>query len=465
MGTMGVKHSHAVREAFNSLHAEIVALFRTLWAKPELPGLEVEAMQHLSSFLEKHGFSVRRAAGDIPTAFTAGIKTGKGPRIAFLAEYDALPGLANSAGTARDTATGGAGHGCGHNHIGPANCGAAIAAALAAQRLGLGGEITVIGCPAEEILWGKIALLRQGVFKGQDVILTSHGDYQTGAISRPCMSVAHGEFIFLGKAGHGGLAGKHNALEAAETVIAEVSRQARAEWADCSIKHVLRTAGIMPSITPDEVRVWFTVRHVDIARVRAVYDAIEGLCRDKALEMEVGFRHQPISESRGYLPNDVLGEILQSAMARVGPPRWSNDDLSFMTELGRACGGSSTLSLDRSTRLHDEGHDYYGQDDGEVSWHIPLGRVNWACPQDVPIHHWGWTALSGHRAGDAGPLMAAEALATAAVEILANPDHVTRAQIELKDRVKDMPLDAPRLGAWKTMREDPQSFWNATWVE
>ena len=279
------------------------------------------------------------------------------------------------------------------------------------------------------------------------------------------MSVAHGEFIFLGKAGHGGLAGKHNALEAAETLIAEISQRARAEWSDCSIKHVLRTAGVMPSITPDEVRVWFTVRHVDIDRARQVYGAIEKSCGGKARDMQVGFRHQPISESRGYLPNDVLGHILQSAMESVGPPRWSDDDLAFMADLARACGGNGALSLDRSTKLHNEGHDYYGQDDGEVSWHIPLGRVNWACPKDVPIHHWGWTALSGHKAGDAGPLMAAEALANAAVEILADPNHVTQARAERERRVHGALVDAPRLGAWKTLREDPASFWNASWVE
>jgi aminobenzoyl-glutamate utilization protein B len=422
-------------------------------------------MRRLAGFLESHGFSVQSAAGEIPTAFRAAFKTGDGPRIAFLAEYDALPGLANSASASRDKAPQGPGHGCGHNHIGPANCGAAITAAIAAKRLGFKGEIAVIGCPAEEILWGKIALLRQGVFDGYDVVLTSHGDYQTGAISRPCTSVSHGEFIFLGKAGHGGLAGKHNALEAAESVIADASQHARTNWADCSIKHVLRMAGIMPSITPDEVRVWFTVRHVDITRVRQVYGAIETSCRDKAYDMQVGLRHQPISESRGYLPNDVLGHVLQRAMESVGPPRWSDGDLALMTDLAKACGGNASLALDRSTKLYSDGQDYYGQDDGEVSWHIPLGRVNWAYPADVPIHHWGWTALSGHSAGDAGPLMAAEALANAAVEILANPDHAARARRELENRIRGISIDPPRLGTWNTLRHNPESFWNATWVE
>ena len=460
-----MKAAGTVREAFDSLRPEVVALFRMLWAQPELPGLEFESARHLSHFLEKHGFSVQKRAGDIPTAFTATAKTGSGPRIAFLAEYDALPGLGNSASAARDPVPGPAGHGCGHNHIGPANCGAAITAARVARKLGLAGEISVIGCPAEEILWGKIALLRQGVFVGYDAILTSHGDYQTGALSRPCMSVANGEFIFLGKAGHGGLAGKHNALDGAEAIIAEVSRRARTDWADCSIKHVLRSAGIMPSITPDEVRVWFTVRHAEISRVRDIYAAIEKMSADLAAQMQLRFRHQHISESRGYLPNDSLGHLLQEAMAHVGPPQWSASDLAFMTDLAKACGGSASLSLDRSTKLYKDGQDYYGQDDGEVSWHIPLGRVNWAYPHDIPIHHWGWTALSGNSAGDAGPLMAVEALANAAVEILVHPAHATNARAELETRIKGVSLDLARVGAWKTLRENPQSFWNATWVE
>ena len=460
-----MKHSALIHQTIDDLRSEIVALFRELWAHPELPGLEFRSMGHLTGFLEKHGFGVQRRAGDIPTAFTATMRTGRGPRLAFLAEYDALPGLGNSAGTTRDPHPGPVGHGCGHNHIGPANCGAAVAAALAARKLGLAGEISVIGCPAEEILWGKIALLRQGIFDGYDVVLTSHGDYQTGALSRPCMSVANGEFIFLGKSGHGGLAGRHNALEGAEAIVAEVSRRARTEWSDCSIKHVLRIAGIMPSITPDEVRIWFTVRHADIARVRDVYAAIERLSADKAKDMELRFRHQHISESRGYLPNDTLGHLLQDAMECVGPPHWNVDDLAFMTDLAKSCGGGSPLSLDHSTRLYKEGQDYYGQDDGEVSWRIPLGRVNWSYPNDIPIHHWGWTALSGHSAGDAGPLMAAEALANAAVEILAHPEHAKDARAELETRVKGIPLDMARIGAWKTLRENPQSFWNATWVE
>ena len=67
------------------------------------------------------------------------------------------------------------------------------------MELDLRGEVVLIGCPAEEILWGKLALQAAGIFDGLDVILTSHGDYQNGALARPCHATATGEFKFEGK--------------------------------------------------------------------------------------------------------------------------------------------------------------------------------------------------------------------------------------------------------------------------
>ena len=107
-----------------------------------------------------------------------------------------------------------------------------------------------------------------------------------------------------------------------------------------------------------------------------------------------------------------------------------------MQSLAAACGDRGPLRIDLDNRLHREGHDYYGQDDGEVSWRIPLARMNWAFPESVPIHHWAWTALSGHPAGDAGPFLAAQSLALAAIRLLAEPSRVRDAQAELQRRTE-----------------------------
>lgn len=233
-----------------ALEPEIQRLFRAQWEEPELPAMEYRSVAQLADWLAGHGFTVERQAVGLPTAFVARCGSGSGPVLALLAEFDALPGLDNDTLPSRRPLGKPAGHGCGHNHIGPANAGAAIAATKACLRLGLAGEIRVIGCPAEEILWGRIALLRAGIFSGIDAILTSHGDYQTGALSRPCQSVVSGEFVFTGESGHGGQAGQRNVLLIAEEMVEAAPSLFEERYPELLLRHVLRQTGVMPSITP-----------------------------------------------------------------------------------------------------------------------------------------------------------------------------------------------------------------------
>jgi aminobenzoyl-glutamate utilization protein B len=454
----------AADEAWGALVPETERLFEQQWADPELPCMEYRSSARLAEWLETHGFGVELRAGGVPTAFVARHAAGTGPVIAFLCEYDALPGLGNTATASRHGTGQAAGHACGHNHIGPANAGAAIAAAKLCRKLNIAGEVRVIGCPAEEILWGKIALLRAGIFDGIDIILTSHGDYQTGVLSRPCQAVTSGELVFSGEAGHGGQQGHKNALLVAEQVVTSAERICAEAYPGIRLRHVLRRAGVMPSITPAEARVWFTTRGYDFKTTQDAYATIVNEARRSARAGSVTFREQFISETRGYLPNDIIGRMLFDIMSSLGPPQWSEADLTFMRALVAQCSPGSAMTLDRAVRYFDSGEDYYGQDDGEVSWRIPLGRVNWAYPEEVPIHHWAWTALSGHRASHPGPLLGSRTLALAAIRLLTSPDIIDAAKGELKERVKGVTLGEPRLGARDTLSKDPQSFWDATWV-
>ena len=453
-----------VRQCWAGLSAEIEEKYAELWRTPELPNMEHRSSALLCDWLEAHGFDVERGAHDIATAFVARKGTG-GPTVAILAEYDALPGLSNVAEAERRPNGQNAGHACGHNHIGPTNTGAAIAAAKILAQSEADGTIVLIGCPAEEILWGKVALLNRGAFERVDAILTSHGDYQNGAISRPCQSVINTEMVFEGRAGHGGAGNDHNALDAAELAVQRATEIRHEQFPDARLQHVIRTGGIMPSITPDEVRLWLTTRHGDYDRARSLCDAVIEACHGTALQLGVLAREQFISESRGYFPNDTLARHLLSAMEQVGPPDWSEKALDSMARLSEAAGAGGGVTLDRTLTLHDDGVDPYGQDDGEVSWRIPLGRVNWAYPEEVPLHNWAMTAWSGMPESNAGPLMVSEALAIAAVGLCTNPGIISDAKVEHTRRLGGELPSAPRLGAVETMRRAPDSFWDATWCE
>lgn len=453
-----------VHEQWLKSYSHIHQGYDLLWARPELPCMEFFAAQTLTQWLEEQGFNVERCLNGIPTAFSARIVLGPGPCVGILAEYDALPGMGNAAVPARSAPPVEAGHACGHNHIGPSNVGAAIAAVQAAKALGLSGEIRVIGCPAEEILWGKVALLKTGAFANVDVLLTSHGDYQNGAISRPCLAMATGEFMFSGQSSHGGYTGKVNALGGAEEALFALRDLAK-RFADTPIKHVIRGNMHMAGVVPDDVRLYFSVRHLEVDRAIEVYDAVIELCKQTAEECGLEWRHLPISSCRGYLPNDVLADVLMQSLEQVGPPQWSASDKQWMQDLAAVSTPGVALELDQAIALYKDGHDYFSQDDGEASWQIPLGRVNWAFPKQVPIHHWAWTALAGHSSSRAGPMMASEALALAAVNLLQQPALIAKALAELKQRRQGRPMSEPRLGAWETLTRNPQAFWNATWTE
>lgn len=98
----------------DALRPEMERISAAIHGAPEVGFEEVKASGWLTEFLAGHGLSVRRGVAGLPTAFRAERGEGGAPSLAFLAEYDALPGL---------------GHGCGHNLIGTASCAAAIALA------------------------------------------------------------------------------------------------------------------------------------------------------------------------------------------------------------------------------------------------------------------------------------------------------------------------------------------------
>src|SRR3990172_9174459 len=109
---------------------ELIDLSLRLHAHPEVAFREEQAAAWLSDYLEANGFAVERGICEIPTAFRASYGE-DAPRVAFLAEYDALPGV---------------GHGCGHNIIGTASAAAGLAAKAVADETG--GTVLVIGTPA-----------------------------------------------------------------------------------------------------------------------------------------------------------------------------------------------------------------------------------------------------------------------------------------------------------------------------
>lgn len=157
---------------FQEHEKELAETADAIFQHPEVSLQERESSRYLADFLEKKGFRITWGLAGFETAFLA--EWGSGiPVVGFLAEYDALPGLGQEI-ACQYSPTGGAGHGCGHNLLGTACAGAACALKDWMEAEAAAGTIRVYGCPAEEIVVGKIKMNQAGIFDDLSAAVTWH---------------------------------------------------------------------------------------------------------------------------------------------------------------------------------------------------------------------------------------------------------------------------------------------------
>ena len=239
-----------IAAAVDAARDEILDLSHRIHAQPEVAFEEEQASAWVAEVLARHGFSVERPAGRLATAVRATRSGGRGgakPRIAVLAEYDALPGL---------------GHGCGHNTMAASGVGAAIALASIAEELP--GEIVFFGTPAEERGSGKQIMIDDGLFEGIDAALLFHPCDRNHVQSFPLAS-EDVEVVFHGLQAHAAAdpwKGR-NALDAMILLFSSVGLWRQQLRTDARVHGIIQEGGTAANIIPERTRAWFMLRSPD----------------------------------------------------------------------------------------------------------------------------------------------------------------------------------------------------------
>ena len=365
---------------------ELIDLSLRIHDNPETGLQEEKASAWLCEYLEKQGFRVERGICGLPTAFRATAGSGR-PRVAFLAEYDALPEI---------------GHACGHNIIGTA----AIAAGLGAQRVldSTGGSIAVIGTPAEEIVGGKVMMAREGAFADLDAAMLTHPGSRDAAHSR-ALACASLEVEYFGKASHAAARPEAgiNALDALILAYNSIGALRQHIRHSARIHGVITDGGRAPNVVPDHSAASFLVRAEDDgyleelkARVIACFEA--GALASGA-RLEYRWSENQFAAMR---TNGPLAEAHRANLATLG--RRTRD------RPGRALGST---------------------DMGNVSALVPAVHPTIAvAPPEVSIHSREFAACAASEEGHRGLLDSGKAMAMTAIDILTDPDLRQRMQEE-----------------------------------
>jgi aminobenzoyl-glutamate utilization protein B len=425
----------AARPAIERISAEV-------WELAEVGLHEVESARVHLRELEAAGFAiVSRGTAGVPTAFVAEWTQGEGgPKVGFLPEYDALPGLGNAAVARQEPRADGkaSGHGCGHNLLGAGLTGAAIATKAVMEARGLPGTLRVYGCAAEETEGAKVYMAREGLFADLDACLHWHPGPIAAVINVRMAANDALKVEFHGKSAHAGIAPweGRSALHAMELAAHGLNLMREHLEPTARLHYVFEAAGTAPNVVTDYAKIWMKVREADRTRVNAMTAWIRQIAEGAALATQTRAEVIHYYGVHDLLPNTPLAERMQQHLERVGAPQWS----ACQQEMGLPEHGlaQKVLPLQREPTIGGS------SDVAEASWNTPtMGITMPTIPLHVALHTWATTACAGMSIGLQGALAAAHVLTLTALDIVSDAELRAAARADFARRTEGYRYQSP----------------------
>ena len=299
-----------ILQEVDAIAEELKALSKKLYDNPEIAFEEHKACEWLSSYLEEKGFEVERGAGNVETAFYAKLPgRDSTPKVALLAEYDALPKI---------------GHGCGHNLIATASVGAGIALSRCLD--GIEGDMVVVGTPAEEGGGGKIMLLNAGVFDDVSAAMMFHPGSRT-VVGNNSLGRIKFTVEFFGKTSHAAGSPEEglNALDAIVAFFSNVGLLRQQLKDEARIHGIITNGGDAPNVIPDYTSGLMFVRTLDPEYLEEIFEKVESCAKGAALATgtEVKITQNPIRyapRKRSFELENVCRENMEAMGLTIQEP-------------------------------------------------------------------------------------------------------------------------------------------------
>ena len=421
---------------------QLTELSDRIWAYGELAFQETKSSHDLAAYAEANGFTVARKVANIPTAFTAEYGSGR-PIIGILGEFDALPGLSQKAVPHKEPLhESGAGHGCGHNLFGVASLGAAISIKELIEAGNLKGTIRFYGTPAEEKFFGKLWMIRAGLFDDADVVMDWHPAARTEAAVQSSLALVDFIVEFFGQAAHasGDPWNGRDASDALELYASGINYYREHVKPTVRMHYDIQKSGEVVNVVPDYSRLWVRVRDTKREGMNEVWKRVEKMAEGAAIMANVEHKITLVSGIHEILVNRTGGAKMQANLEFLGPILYTDEEQAFAKRIQEATskeqvGMESIIEPLKETEDHPMGG---STDVGDVSFIVPVIRMKaTTAPKDTPWHSWAVTACSGMSIGHKGMAYASKSLAMTMVDLFEDPKLVKQVRKEFEERKGD----------------------------
>jgi len=416
-----VKKKEEVAASIEKRRVELIRMSDQVWAFAETALSETRSSKLLADYAEAQGLRVQRGVAGMPTAFIASYGEGR-PIIGILGEYDALPGISQKASPVKEALEPGApGHGCGHNLLGVASLGAAVAVKELIAAGTLRGTIRYYGTPAEEAIGGKLYMIREGLFRDVDIVLAWHPGAETSADTQGSLANVQFAVEFRGKTAHAAADpwNGRSAVDALELFTHGLNMLREHVKPAVRMHYVIEKGGEVANVVPDYARVRCIIRDLTRDGVEEIFSRVRKIADGAALMADV---QSALIVEGGYADTNTnfAGErLLHANLLWLGAIQYSAEEQEFARAIQRAT-GKETKGLNGSVQPLKEqpGPPPASTDVGDVSWTVPTINLSvTTAPTGTPWHAWPVVASAGMGIGHKGMMFAAKALAATMVDL------------------------------------------------
>ncbi len=412
-----------------------------IWGYAEIGYKETQSSALLQATLRAAGFTVQAGVADMPTAFVASYGSGS-PVIGILAEYDALPGVSQTADPekkARPEVN--AGHACGHHLFGAASTHAAITLKNWLQATGQKGTLRVYGTPAEEGGSGKVYMVRAGLFNDVDAVMHWHaGDRNAVRLSSSLANIS-GKFRFRGVAAHAAASPDRgrSALDGVEAMNHMVNLMREHVPDTTRIHYVITKGGEAPNVVPAFAESYYYVRSPSRLIVTDIWDRVTKAAQGAALGTSTTVEWEITGGVYELLGNETLARAMHTNLETVGGISYTDEEKAFAAKIGKTLFGKApaveTAALIMPFDPKSASSGGGSTDVSDVSWTTPTVGMNAATwVPGTPSHSWQAVAAGGTTIGLKGMIVAVKTLALTGVDLFTQPELLKKAKAEFVQR-------------------------------
>lgn len=421
-----------------------------IWNYAEVGYQEEKSAGLLQQHLSEQGFSIEKGVADIPTAFVASYGSGA-PIIAILGEFDALPGVSQTASPFREKRSEvDAGHACGHHLFGAGSMAAAIETKEWMEANNIAGTLRFYGTPAEEGGAGKVYLVRAGLFDDVDAVLHWHPANSNAAHAASSLSNKSAKFRFTGVASHAAASPWHgrSALDGVEAMNMMVNMMREHVSADSRIHYVITSGGEAPNVVPEFAEVFYYCRHPEMQMVKQNFEWLVEIAEAAAKGTQTKMEYEVIHGLYNVLPNETLSRVVYENLSELGGITYTPEETAYAQQIIESFEYASNVSLETAKNVAPFKVIRKGNrgstDVGDVSWTVPtagLRTATWV--PGTSAHTWQAVAAGGTSIGKKGMILASKAIALSAIDLFSSPETLKKAKEELLHlRGKDFTYEA-----------------------